>query len=81
MRYVSIPFLQVVTLVAFGRCFGALIATIVGFTMKTLKKKSFKLIKKLVLRKKFVFSNHKRNVFLWFEEIFWSKIFFFLKPT
>ena len=52
MLYVLTPFLQVVTSVAFSKCFGAFIITIAGFTLKILKK-SIKFPKKLVSSKNF----------------------------
>ena len=41
MWYVFTPFLQGFTSVAFSKCFGAFIVTIVGFTLKILNE-SFK---------------------------------------
>ena len=82
MRYVLTPFLQVVSSLAFSKCFGAFIVTIVVSTFKILKKKKKKsnFPNELVLSKKFIFSNHGKYVALWFRKIFWSKTFFPQQP-
>ena len=76
---VSTSFLQVFTSVAFSKYFGAFIITIVGFTLKILKKNHLNFPNELVLTKKFIFSNHGKYVPLWIWKIFWSKIFFLKK--
>ena len=73
--YVSIPLLQVITSVAFSKCFDAFTITIVRFKLKILKKNHLNSPKKLVSSKKFIFSNYGEYVALWFRKFFWSKNF------
>ena len=59
MWYVSDPFLQFVTLVAFSKFFGAFIITIFGFKLKILRKKNnIGFPKKEETSKKFILSNY-----------------------
>ena len=57
----------------FSKCFGVLIVTVVGFTLKILKKKNLNFPKKLVLSKKIIFNNHGKYVVLCFGKIFENK--------
>ena len=77
--YVSIPFLKVVTSVAFSKCFVAFLIKILRFTLKILKKKNY-FPKRLVSSKKFIFKNYgKYDVpamdVRWSGTIFCSKCF------
>ena len=62
MRYVLTPFLQVFFSIAFSKCFGDFVVTVVRFALKIMKKNHLNFCKKLVLNKKFIFSNHGKSV-------------------
>ena len=68
-------FLKVFTSLVSRKCSGALIIAVLGIYIENTEKSHLHFHKKLVSRKKIIFSNFGKYVVLWFGKHFWSKHF------